>query len=70
MPESHFSPARAEPALAKERLDTVYEIHLGLAFVFGVADVGACLLQVIHADKNVFSRAIATKKTGSGLVAC
>ena len=25
----------------------------GLAFVFGVADVGACLLQVIHADKCV-----------------
>ena len=32
MPESHFSPARAEPALAKERLDTVYEIHLGARF--------------------------------------
>ena len=42
----------------------------GLAFVFGVADVGACLLQVIHADKNVFSRAIATKKTRSGLLRC
>ena len=39
----------------RRRALCVYENTFGLAFVIGVADVGACLLQVIHADKCILS---------------